>query len=50
MREDENVSIEGMCDRLRDQVKRLVRKYRELKVNNEEFQNLVVKELEGLNK
>jgi hypothetical protein len=35
---------------LREKVKKIVKKYRELKVNNEEFQNLVVKELEGLNK
>jgi len=28
----------------------LIRKYEQLKLNNEEFQNLVVTELEGLNK
>ncbi len=28
---------EEMCDRLLERVKRMARKYRELKVNNEEF-------------
>ena len=43
-------NIEEICDRVRERVKRQTKKYQELKANNEEFQNLVVKELEGLNR
>lgn len=35
-----------LADCIRDKVRRLVSKYEEVKVNNEEFQNLVVKELD----
>jgi DNA-binding transcriptional regulator YhcF (GntR family) len=50
IQDQDQVPIENLCDMLREKVKKIVKKYRELKVNNEEFQNLVVKELEGLNK
>jgi hypothetical protein len=39
-----------LADYIRDKVRHLLGKYEEVKVNNEEFQNLVVKELEGLNR
>ena len=33
----DGVGVEEMCDRVREKVKRLIKKYRELKMNNEEF-------------
>lgn len=38
-----------MANFVRERVKRLMRKHEDLRRDNEEFQNLVVKELEGLN-
>ena len=34
---DNDGNIEAMCERVRDKVKRQAKKYRDLKVNNEEF-------------
>ena len=42
----ENTSILGVSDQIREKVRRMLHKYDELKFNNEEFQNLVVKELD----
>jgi PHP family Zn ribbon phosphoesterase len=45
-----SLDVIALADYVRDKVKRLLKKYEEIKVNNEEFQNLVVKELDSLNR
>jgi hypothetical protein len=45
-----NLDILALADYVREKVRRLLNKYEEIKVNNEEFQNLVVKELDSLNR
>lgn len=45
-----SLDILTLADYVREKVRRLLNKYEEIKVNNEEFQNLVVKELDSLNR
>jgi len=45
-----SLDILALADYVREKVRRLMNKYEEIKVNNEEFQNLVVKELDSLNR
>jgi hypothetical protein len=45
-----NLDILALADYVREKVRRLLNKYEEIKLNNEEFQNLVVKELDSLNR
>lgn len=45
-----SLDILALADYVREKVRRLLNKYEEIKVNNEEFQNLVVKELDSLNR
>lgn len=45
-----SLDVLALADYVREKVRRLLNKYEEIKANNEEFQNLVVKELDSLNR
>ena len=45
-----SLDVLALADYVREKVRRLLNKYEEIKANNEEFQNLVVKELDTLNR
>ena len=45
-----SLDVLALAGYVREKVRRLLNKYEEIKANNEEFQNLVVKELDSLNR